>query len=294
MNGMISLTCAVQCKVPYCDATEEYTDNGVLLLPDSYSETGEPTRLVISCHGAGGTVTTDDAQVLHQTLTHYLLANGFAVMDMAGLPAAFAAKYGIDLLNNIGSPVATDAYVAGYRKCVSGFNLKKEVLVHGASMGGISSVNLVLSGRVPTLVQTGFCPVLDTYEEIFLHPWSNGAPKTALEKFYSLDPDRYDETKIAPNNPMTNEKALRYPVPLYFWQCADDGTVSPAVTEKFVARVNGAGGFAALTVFPSGGHEPQLYGDYLERPCGNTFFRGETLRITAAVEGVYSVFRNYR
>ena len=52
--------------------------------------------------------------------------------------------------------------------------------MHGASMGGISSTNLVLSGKIPVLVQTGFCPVLDTYNEIFLHPWSNGLPKTAL------------------------------------------------------------------------------------------------------------------
>ena len=50
------------------DFEEIYEDYGCLLLPDSYTDEGAPTRLVISCHGAGGTVTTDDSQVEHQEL----------------------------------------------------------------------------------------------------------------------------------------------------------------------------------------------------------------------------------
>ena len=64
-----------------------YEDSGVLLLPASYSENGAPTRLVISYHGAGGTVSTDDSQIEGQMITKYLLANGYAVMDVNGLPA---------------------------------------------------------------------------------------------------------------------------------------------------------------------------------------------------------------
>ena len=39
------------------DSKELYYDNGMIALPDNYDEAGEATRLVISCHGAGGTVT---------------------------------------------------------------------------------------------------------------------------------------------------------------------------------------------------------------------------------------------
>lgn len=61
-----------------------YEDKGLIILPDSYSKNGEPTRLVINCHGAGGTVSTDDSQVEHQALTQYLVANGYGCEWVAG------------------------------------------------------------------------------------------------------------------------------------------------------------------------------------------------------------------
>lgn len=292
MKNVIRFTCDIACKVPFEDRYETYPDRGVLLLPDSYSESGEPTRLVVSCHGAGGTVWADSSQIEEQTHTKYLLANGFAVTDMAGLPAEFCRKYGIDPLNNIGSPVAVDSYVAGYGKCVRDYNLKKEVLIHGASMGGISSTNVVLSGRIPVLAQTGFCPVLDTYGEIYLHPWSEGAPKDALEKIYSLD-NGYDEAKITPFNPARNPKIARYPVPVDFWHCVDDGTVSIDVTERFVDAIRSHGGRATLHKLPAGGHEPQLYGENVRDPAGITVWRGEQLDITEAIEGAFSAIAEY-
>ena len=118
------------------DAEELYEDNGFIILPEQYSETGAPTRLVVNCHGAGGTVTTDDSQTEHQVLTQYLVANGYAVMDVNGLPEAYAKKYGIDIRNNIGSPIAIRSYVKAYHYCMEHFNLKPDVFVHGGSMGG--------------------------------------------------------------------------------------------------------------------------------------------------------------
>ena len=102
-----------------------YYDYGMIVLPDNYTETGKPTRLVISCHGAGGTVTTNDSQVEVQTLTKYLVANGYAIMDVNGLPFDFATEYGIDVKNNIGSPIAIQSYVKAYNYCMENFNLEK-------------------------------------------------------------------------------------------------------------------------------------------------------------------------
>ena len=101
-----------------------YYDYGMIVLPDNYTETGKPTRLVISCHGAGGTVTTNDSQVEAQTLTKYLVANGYAIMDVNGLPFDFAKEYGIDVKNNIGSPIAIQSYVKAYNYCMENFNLE--------------------------------------------------------------------------------------------------------------------------------------------------------------------------
>lgn len=281
-----------------------YYDHGMIALPESYSEAGEPTRLVISCHGAGGTVTTDDSQIERQALTKYLLANGYAVMDVNGLPAELAAEVGIDIRNNIGSPIAVQSYERAYRYCMESFNLCREVFVHGGSMGGISSTNLVLSGRIPVIAQSGFCPVLDTRHQIFERPWSGGLPRTALGLLYGLDKDGngefiYDEGRIGDFNPMgrcvteAGRELLRYPVPLKFWQCEDDGVVSIDCTRRFVAAVKNAGGEACLRTFESGGHEPQLFGDDVLTPSGKAVLYGEPLQIKPAVEEVFEWIRRF-
>lgn len=279
-------------------ARELYEDHGFLLLPDSYDPTGVPTRLVINCHGAGGTVSTDDSQVEHQALTQYLVANGYAVMDVNGLPFAYARERGIDLRNNIGSPIAVRSYVKAYHYCMDHYNLKRDVFVHGGSMGGISSTNLVLSGCIPVIAHTAFCPVLDTYHQIFLHPWSDGLPKIALGKIYSLDRDGegnyvYDENKILGCNPAKNQKALHYPVPVKFWHCVDDPVVSYEGTRRFVEAIRLAGGVAWLRSFPYGGHEPQLVGEKVKEPCGKAVYDGVPIELPIAAEEVFRFLSDY-
>lgn len=295
-------TIPVDCNLNKTTNTEKqlqiYEDNGFIMLPDSYQESGVPTRLVINCHGAGGTVETDDSQVEHQTLTHYLLANGYAIMDVNGLPFDYADENGINRCNNIGSPIAVDCYVKAYHYCMENFNLYPEVFVHGGSMGGISSTNLVLSGRVPVIAHSALCPVLDTYNQIFLHPWSKGLPKYALGKIYGLDQDEngeyiYDEEKVKGFNPMENPKAEQYPVPVKFWHCEDDQTVSISCTRKFIDRIVSAGGNAHLRTFPNGGHEPQLVGDFIENPCGNVIFNETELQIRPAVEEAFEWIKQF-
>lgn len=278
---------------------KQYTDRGFIILPDNYQDTGEATQLVISCHGAGGTVTTDDAQVEHHALTQYLVANGYAVMDVNGLPEEFAHEHDIDLRNNIGSPLAVDCYVNAYHYCMDAFHLKKEVFVHGGSMGGISSTNLVLSGKIPVIAHSAFCPVLDTYNQIFLHPWSGGLPKTALGKFYGFDTDDtgnfiYAEEKVNGFNPMKTIHVKKYPVPVKFWHCEDDGTVSCEVTKQFVEILQKSGCTAHLKTFPHGGHEPQLVGDPLENPTGKHQFYGKDIPVTIAVEETFLWIQSFR
>ena len=280
------------------DFEEYYEDRGFLILPDQYSEEGAPTRLVIICHGAGGSVAADDAQVEHSTLTQYLVANGYAVMDVNGLPDEYAAIHGIDIRNNIGSPIAIRSYVKAYHYCMKNFNLDPQVFVHGGSMGGISSTNLVLSGSIPVIAHSAFCPVLDTYNEIFLHPWSKGLPKEAMGRIYKLEKDEtgeyiYDEKKVAGFNPARNQKAACYPVPVKFWHCVDDHVVSFEVTEKFVNRIKENGGTAYLRALPYGRHGPKNVGEPVKNPCGNTKFGEEEIEITPAVEEAYIWIRNF-
>lgn len=280
------------------DPKNVHLDHGLLMLPDTYTEDGAPTRLVINCHGAGGTVATNDSQVEHQELTKYLLANGYAVMDVNGLPESYAKENGIDLRNNVGSPIALRCYREAYDYCMERYNLYPEVFVHGGSMGGISSTNLVLLGHIPVIAHSSLCPVLDTYNQIFLHPWSGGLPKTALGKLYGFEKDAegeylYDESKVGYFNPARCEKAVRYPVPVKFWHCRDDSTVAFSVTEEFVRRVNDHGGDAHLVALPHGGHEPQLVGQPIDNPSGNALFEGQSIPIRPVVEDVFLWIRRF-
>lgn len=297
---------AVNCNLPNDNeitdkqqAFEElYEDYGFIILPESYTESEKPTRMVISCHGAGGTVTTDDSQIEHQEFTKYLVANGYAVMDTNGLPFEYSEKNNIDICNNIGSPIAVRCYVKAYHYCMEHFNLKPEVFVHGGSMGGISSTNLVLSGMIPVIAHSAFCPVLDTYNQIFLKPWSGGLPKTALGKIYGLDKDEageyiYDEKKIAGYNPSKNKKAQNYPVPVKFWHCIDDETVPFEFTEKFVSAIKENGGVAHLRTFPYGKHEPQLVGENVLNPSGIILFEGEKIQVKPAVEETFIWIKSF-
>ncbi len=296
----------VNCNIPWVDERTDrvqdfeklYEDRGFIILPDSYTETGDPTRLVIICHGAGGSVDADDAQVEHSPLMEYLVANGYAVMDVNGLPYKYAEERGIDIRNNIGSPIAIRSYVKAYHYCMDHYNLKPDVFVHGGSMGGISSTNLVLSGQIPVIAHSAYCPVLDAYNEIFLHPWSKGLPKVAMGKIYELDTDEngeyiYDADKLAGYNPAANKKAEVYPVPVKFWHCVDDHVVSFAVTEKFVNTIKKNGGVAYLRAFPYGKHVPRRVGELVKEPCGIHTFEGREIEITPAVEEVFIWIRNF-
>lgn len=297
-SRVFRFTVPVSCKIPFSEERRTYEDWGILILPDNYRADGEPVRLVMNCHGAGGTVTTDDSQVESQTITRYLVANGFAVMDVNGLPQDYAEEFGIDIRNNIGSPIAVDSNVAAYRYCVENFNLHQEVIAMGSSMGGITSTNLVLSGRIPVLAQAGLCPVLDTYHEIFLRPWCDGLPKTALGMFYSLEKDHagewiYEEEKVLGYNPAENPRRFRYPCPLCFCQSENDPIVSPEVTKRFVMDVRSGGGRAELVMLPDGEHEPQLYGEDLAEPSGVAVLDGEKLGIKPGVEALFRFMRSF-
>ena len=88
----------------FADTYEPYTDYGVLVFPDSYKDKGKKTRLVISAHGGGGTVSADSSQAEFQSISRYLVANGYAVMDVNGLPEQYAIDHGnLRIQDSVGS-----------------------------------------------------------------------------------------------------------------------------------------------------------------------------------------------
>ena len=201
-----------------------YTDNGILMLPSTYTPQGKPTRLVIAFHGGGGGASDHDSQTEQQTQYKYLVANGYAVMDMNGMPADWVETWWDDCpapsvkeyckVNNMGTSLAMECYVKGYEWVIDNYNIARDgVFICGGSMGGMSSSNFVMMGSVPVIAQAIYAPALDTYNQAFLHPWtpvSNPVlSKYCLGKLYGFSKDGndqyiYDADKVTGYNPIIN------------------------------------------------------------------------------------------
>lgn len=300
------------------DDYQPYTDYGVLIFPDSYTDKGKKTRLVISAHGGGGTVTADSSQAEYQSISRYLVANGYAVMDVNGLPEQYAIDKGnLRLQDSVGSYIAIQSHIKAYNYAMENFNFHPEVFLVGISEGGITTTNIVLHSHIPVLAQAGWSPVLDTYNQIWMDPWpwcSVNGPGAVLATVYGFDPipdatstkDRlkweYDEKKIMGYNPMkcnvvTGADGLEYRYyrcPVKFWHCMDDDTVRYEPTEAFIKSIQNAGGTAYLKLYETGGHETAYVGDPVPNPIGNTIaYDGTEIEIKPVCEETFLFFKRF-
>lgn len=125
-------------------------DMGLLYIPASYSKEGKPTKLIIQCHGASTNYNVADSSNISHTLstltnTDYFLANGFAVMDVSGMPG---------IINNSAThmcnPVALRSYLKAYETIVRKYNIDPNgCFVIGWSMGSLTALQLSQSGIIP-------------------------------------------------------------------------------------------------------------------------------------------------
>lgn len=134
-------------------------DPAFLILPPSYSEYGEATRLVMYCHGYSETL---DNLRNNRVWFDYFAHNGYAIL------VTDAAGYA-----NMGCPDATTANIKAYNYVVDNYNIKKDgVFVKGSSMGGMAAQNLVCSGEVPVIAQINESSVTSLYRQAYCDSWT--------------------------------------------------------------------------------------------------------------------------
>ena len=291
-KSLIHFTVNVNTIFPDCkgttlamqDTVKIVTDNGVLMLPEPYSEKGKPTRLIIACHGAGGGVTPTGSQLESGTTSKYLVSLGYAVMDMNGLA-----------IENIGGPIAMQCYLKGYHWVLDHYNIKKDgVFITGGSMGGVTSNNLVYFGSLPVLAQAAFCPLLDIYSGGWMHPWYK-TTRTEIAHWYNFDgyvegqpyKGDYQPEKVKGFNPVLNRtieisgtKYKIHPVPYKVWQANGDPMVSYQTTKDYITWIRNAGGYAELRTFDAVSHEPQDLGP----DVGTFIYQGKEYKLKPAVK----------
>ena len=182
-NGYEEFTVSVDTSVPDTDGTalslqDTQTfenDKGKIYLPSSYSATGNPTRLIIHCHGASqnynnGTVFPKASSLV---TIDYLLAKGYAVMDVNGLPGTHSFY-----ATTCGNPVAYRSYLAAYKWAVTKYNLYKDIFVIGISAGSVPALQISQIETIPVLACVTYCGIMDFSRGWMLlggyHPNSQG------------------------------------------------------------------------------------------------------------------------
>jgi len=224
----------------------------VLYLPDSYSDTGDETPLVISCHGAGAIVNMEKKQIGGLEYVYDCLDAGYAVMDVNG-----TAPHGVTM----GCPEHIFALHKAYLYAVKNYNLSKQVLVAGASMGGqtamnfanaFSSIVIAIGLIFPRLNMDGvtiddhYC--IGTWDKV--RKWNSGkSTRDFMIDSYHFPGEEWYEPNTIGFNPYKSrsfinsdgERVVMPLCPIKVWQGKDDPTVDPVITTEFVNSVRRGG-----------------------------------------------------
>ena len=160
-SGSEIFTVSVDTAVPGLDGSDTQTfedDRGRIYIPESYSSYGKPTRLIIHCHGASQNYNNDTPFPKSSSLVtiDYLLAKGYAVLDVNGLPGTHNF-----FASTCGNPVAYRSYLAAYRWAIKNYNLYKEIFVIGWSAGSIPALQISQIENIPVLACVTYAGIMD-------------------------------------------------------------------------------------------------------------------------------------
>jgi hypothetical protein len=168
------------------DAYVEGTDYGYIMLPTNYSATGEPVRLIITCHGAGASLDGYKSDAWKTSSQTYWTSLGFATMDMFANPTEFS---GSNTEMHYGNPLVLQCYKKGFDYVMKHFNLRRDgIFVLGSSMGGLSSFEIVQSGLFPVLAHIANCPCIDLFKQAYCNPWEGGTTaRPKIAKYFNFE-----------------------------------------------------------------------------------------------------------
>ena len=238
----------------------------VLYLPQTYTDDGEETPLIISCHGAGGTVNAEKGTIGGLNYVYHCMDAGYAVLDVNG-----AAPHGCTM----GCPEHIFALYKAYRYATRKYNLSHHVLVAGASMGGhvamnftntfpsiVTAVGLIYPRLHIDSVEVDGHTCIGTFDKAKIR---NGqTTREMVYEFYRFPKDGgFCERNTAGFNPhksrsMVNEKGERVvfaPCPIKIWQGDADETVDPVFVKEYVESVRRSGSFIEFHLLKGVGHK---------------------------------------
>lgn len=175
------------------NVAENGTDEGMLLLPRTYSYDGEPTRLIIYSRGA-----TDKA-LTPQSTSIDLTDGGFAVLTVTGTPSIRRNEQFCPVGVNMGNWQYIRCICSAYRYVCEKFNIDTGgVFLCGTSLGGLCALNTALSGCLPVRAMALDAPVIDLYHDAYfnggwLDSTSQGSTPVMVAWCYNWDGINWDD-----------------------------------------------------------------------------------------------------
>ena len=229
----------------------------VLALPKSYTDDGEPTQLILACHGAGSKVNQELNMVGGLTQVSRCIEEGYAALDVTG-----SMPHGLTL----GCPEHVFALYKAYKYAIKHFNLTPKVLLAGASMGGQTALNF--AGMFPSLVIAAgiFFPRLniDGVEvdgHYCIGTWDKTQKKgdgistrDRIIDILRFPSEEWCEKNTIGANPyklrsyvgQDGKRVVIPPCPIKIWQGTEDQVTDPVMAKEFVESIWRSGSYAEI------------------------------------------------
>ncbi|MBQ7940346.1 MAG: alpha/beta hydrolase [Clostridia bacterium] len=239
----------------------------VLCLPDSYSEMGEETPLILSCHGAGSVVCEESGRTGGVAYCSECIKRGYAVLDVCG-----SQPHGVTM----GCPEHIFALHKAYLYAVKHYNLSRRVLVAGASMGGHTAMNFAhtFPGIVAALglfyprlnmdgvtVDGHYC--IGTWDKTQKNEKTGYSTHDRIVQVYRFPEDAWHGENTVGFNPYLTRSFLGTdgkrvvipPCPIKIWQGEADTTVDSVMVKEFVESVRRSGSYIECHIMDGVAHK---------------------------------------
>jgi len=209
------------------------TTRAAIFLPESYSDEGAATPLIIMTNGRSGYLTDsvwNGNSADNVALMDHYMKNGYAVV-VVNNTAGYA-----DGADDWGNPQLVDSYWKAYAYVQSKFNLEELFSIHSRSMGTFAAVRMMRER--PQLVKCALMcgPVLSLESRFHQNP-------AFLARRYGFEDTSgavYEADKVAGYDPYTDVDGPEYTLPPTFWMMAEEDATSAhlATVSKIVAQGN--------------------------------------------------------
>lgn len=237
--------------------------NCILKLPSTYTPNGNPTKLIMICHGAGQSAESWATNTNYIALVNAFTSAGYAVFDCNGYREN-ALGYSF-----WGDSRGVDVWRKAYQYVVDNYNVEQVFGLYGFSMGGLTALNLAFSG-FPGIKCIALGSPVVSLEACYNSESVNAVIKVLYGMGNTYDPAlAYGCDPYARIITINNQKYIFGTIPpIKMWYGSTEtgttdtgtgetvtGVVVKAYGEDIVEAINNAGGQAEYREVDGAGHE---------------------------------------